>query len=59
MTLPQDPNILVSMVNMKLRDCDYESLGDLCLSLGVDEEELTAKLKGTGFIYYPELRQFR
>ena len=34
-----DPNILVSMINMKLRDGDYSSLDDACLSLGIDKED--------------------
>ncbi|MDE6577777.1 MAG: DUF4250 domain-containing protein, partial [Muribaculaceae bacterium] len=28
MTLPQDPNMLASIVNMKLRDGTYDSLSD-------------------------------
>lgn len=59
MTLPQDPNIIVSMINMKLRDGNYDSLSDLCLSLGIDEKELTDKLAAAGFIFNPEIRQFR
>lgn len=59
MTLPQDPNMLVSMVNMKLRDGGYDSLSDLCLSLGIGEKELTDKLTSSGFVYFPEVKQFR
>ncbi|MBD5356470.1 MAG: DUF4250 domain-containing protein [Bacteroides sp.] len=59
MTLPQDPNMLMSMINMKLRDGDYESLNDLCISLGIDEKDLVARLGDAGFIYFPEVRQFR
>ncbi len=59
MTLPQDPNILVSMLNMKLRDGGYDSFSDLCLSLGIDETATTQKLSAAGFIYNPSLRQFR
>ena len=59
MSLPQDPNMLVSMVNMKLRDGDYDSLSDLCLSLGVDESDLLCQLGDAGFSYNAELRQFR
>lgn len=59
MELPKDPNILVSMINMKLRDGNYDSLSDLCLSLGLDENELKLRLEGAGFSYMPEIRQFR
>ncbi len=59
MALPKDPNMLVSMVNMKLRDGNYESLSDLCLLLGVDEPELIETLKNAGFEYIPSIKQFR
>lgn len=59
MTIPKDPFMLMSMINMKLRDGDYDSLSDLCLSLDIDEKELISKLKETGFEYMPEIRQFR
>ena len=39
MPLPQDPMILLSYVNTKLRD-EFPSLRELCLTLGVDEEDL-------------------
>lgn len=58
MTIPKDPNILVSMVNMKLRDGDYDSLSDLCLSLGIDEQDLQKRLSEAGFNYNPATRQF-
>lgn len=59
MELPKDPNILVSMINMKLRDGNYDSLSDLCLSLGLDENGLRSRLEEAGFSYMPEIRQFR
>lgn len=59
MTLPQDPFMLLSIVNMKLRDGGYESLDDMCLSLGVDKEEITQRLHDAGFDYNPDIRQFR
>lgn len=57
MTLPQDPNILVSLVNMKLRD-EFPSLSDLCLSLGVDEADLKQRLSDGGFKYDPQTNRF-
>lgn len=59
MALPKDPNMLVSMVNMKLRDGNFDSLSDLCLSLGVDEAELVDTLRNAGFEYIPSVKQFR
>ena len=37
--LPQDPMILLSYVNTKLRD-EYASLDELCAALDADREEL-------------------
>lgn len=59
MYMPKDPNMLVSMINMKLRDGNYESLTDACLSLGIDEKEIVEKLKDAGFDYNPQTMQFR
>lgn len=59
MTLPQDPNMLASIVNMKLRDGNYDSLSDLCLSLGIDESDLKSRLAEAGFQFNPETGQFR
>ncbi len=59
MNLPNDPVMLMSMINMKLRDGDYESLADLCASLSIDETELRQKLSAAGFDYIPAIRQFR
>lgn len=59
MKLPQDPFMLLSFVNMKLRDGDYENLQDLCAVMNCDEEEIISKLKTAGFEYNEDLRQFR
>lgn len=58
MTLPHDPIILLSYLNMKLRD-EYSSLRELCEELGADEEELTARLSAVGFSYDEKTNQFR
>lgn len=57
-TLPKDPFMLLSTVNMRLRD-DNVTLDELCKSLDVDKDALTAKLKAAGFEYMPEVNQFR
>ena len=55
--LPQDPIILLSYVNTKLRD-EYVSLDELCAALGVDREELVHRLEGVNYRYSPEHNQF-
>ena len=55
--LPQDPVILLSVVNARLRD-QYPSLEELCLSEGVDSRELEEKLAGLDYHYSPEQNQF-
>ncbi len=48
--LPQDPVMLMSVINMKLRD-ENVNLTELCKRLDVPEQELTAKLQKAGFAY--------
>ncbi|MBU5455660.1 DUF4250 domain-containing protein [Caproiciproducens sp. MSJ-32] len=56
--LSMDPNILVSMINMKLRDF-YSSLSILCEDLDINEEELRNKLASAGYEYIDEQNQFK
>ena len=55
--LPQDPMILLSYVNTKLRD-EYASLDELCCGLDADKEELIRKLEGVNYTYSPEKNRF-
>ncbi len=55
--LPQDPIILLSYVNTRLRD-QYASLDDLCDDLDADKEELVRKLEGVNYFYSAERNQF-
>ena len=57
MPIPNDPIILLSFVNTKLRD-QYSSLGELCGSLRVREEDIVDKLKSVGFEYSEEQNRF-
>ena len=57
MDLPQDPMMLFSVINMKLRDF-YPSLDALCEDLNVDKEELMAKFAAFGFEYSEEHNKF-
>ena len=56
--IPKDPVMLMSFVNMKLRD-EYSTLEDFCLSYGIDESRLKATLEAAGFEWMPGTRQFR
>lgn len=58
MSLPNDPFMLMSMINMKLRD-EYESLDELCAALDVDKDSLVNTLHDAGFDYMPSINQFR
>lgn len=53
-----DPNILLSMVNMKLRD-KYSSLDDLCDDLDISKNEIVEKLKEIGYEYNKEENAFK
>ena len=57
MDLPQDPMMLFSVINMKLRD-QYASLDELCEDMNVDKEELIKKLAAFGFEYSEENNKF-
>ena len=57
MQLPQDPAVLLSYVNMKLRD-SYPSLAALCDDLGADEEEIRKALAQIGYEYSADKNAF-
>ena len=56
-TLPKDPIMLMSFINMKLRDI-YSSLDELCDDMEVDRTELEAKLGEAGYEYSAENNKF-
>lgn len=56
--LPQDPAMLVSFLNLKLRDM-YSSLSALCDDLDEDESELLDRLKKAGYRYDEDLNQIK
>ena len=55
--LPQDPHMLLSMINMRLRD-DNVTLPELCQRLDIDEGELSRRLQDAGYRYQPESNRF-
>ncbi|MBQ3406610.1 MAG: DUF4250 domain-containing protein [Lachnospiraceae bacterium] len=56
--IPKDPNMLLSFVNMMLRD-RYDSLGDFCAANDADRDEISARLEAAGYRYDEKLNQFR
>ena len=57
MSLPVDPIMLLSVVNLKLRD-QYKDLDALCEDLVADKAGLCAKLHAVGYDYDPQRNQF-
>ena len=57
--LPNDPAILVSAVNMLLRDEEFTSLEQLCYCYNRKPEELKAYLKDNGYAYDENQKQFK
>lgn len=57
MNLPEDPMMLYSFINTKLRD-QYPSLDALCDDLQVSKEEITRRLKRVGFEYNASKNRF-
>lgn len=53
MCLPNDPIMLYSTINLKLRDF-YSSLDALCEDMDVNKAELVEKLRAAGFEYDKE-----
>lgn len=56
--LPNDPVILVSYINMKLRD-EQISLQEFCDANDLDRAELEGKLAAAGFLFDEQREQFR
>lgn len=57
MELPNDPFMLLSVINLKLRDY-YDSLDALCEDMNVDKKEICTKLSSAGFEYSEEHNKF-
>lgn len=55
--IPKDPVMLLSFVNMKLRDF-YANLDDMCEALVIEKAELTEKLSGIDYHYDEKRNQF-
>ena len=53
-----DPNILVSMINMKLRDF-YSNLESYCDDMDISRNIIEEKLKNAGYTYHSDINQFK
>lgn len=57
MYLPSDPDMLYSLINMKLRD-QYASLQELCEEEDIDPAPLLLNLSVAGYEYDEEHNRF-
>lgn len=57
MNIPKDPVMLVSFLNLKLRD-QYASLDALCEDLDLNKEEIENNVAAIDYHYMPEHNQF-
>ena len=55
--IPKDPVMLLSCINMKLRDF-YPSLDELCTDLDLNVNDVSEKLASAGFNYDGKLNRF-
>ena len=55
--LPNDPAMLLSYINTKLRD-EYATLDELCEDMQIDETGLRGKLESINYFYDDMTNQF-
>ena len=55
--IPKDPVMLLSFINLKLRDF-YDDLDALCDDLDIDRQEIENKLAVIDYCYNSEKNQF-
>lgn len=55
--LPNNPVILLSFINTKLRDI-YSNLDLLCEDMDVSKKDIIDKLEQIGYVYDEKLNQF-
>lgn len=57
MHLPNDPAILLSFINTRLRD-EFANLDELCRTLEINQATLQKKLSSIDYAYNAEINQF-
>ena len=55
--IPKDPVMLLSFVNLKLRDF-YQSLDTMCEDMEIPKDEVEEKLAAIGYHYDKEQNRF-
>ncbi len=55
--LPNDPILLLSVVNTKLRDF-YSDLDELCQEMAIEKDSLIDKMSDIDYEYDAEVNQF-
>lgn len=55
--IPKDPAMLLSFVNLKLRDY-YNDFGKMCEDMDIDGKEIEEKLASIDYCYDKEKNQF-
>ncbi len=58
MNIPSEPNILLSFINLKLRDT-YSSLDELIDDLDLDPVEIKGALEKAKIVYDEDLNQLK
>ncbi len=58
MSIPNNPAILLSYINTKLRD-EFSSLDELCKSLCISKSDIEKKLASIGYVYSEETNSFK
>lgn len=56
--IPNDPVMLLSFMNMKLRD-QYETLDLLCEDLDINKDDILEKLEKINYFYDETQNQFK
>ena len=57
-SIPKDPNMLYSYINMMLRD-EFDSLEEFCAAKDVSREQILETLAASGYSYDETINQFR
>jgi len=57
--LPNEPAILVSTINMFLRDEEFDSLESLCYAFNREPDDIKAHLLKNGYVWSEEQKQMR
>lgn len=58
-SLPNNPVMLASAINMALRDGEYDSLEELCAVFDREPEDIKKTLSAAGYDWMESVGQFR